>query len=410
MFSIWDEVPPRGSDQLGTCEGPREGAGEGTDQREPLDTAPSFPIIFVKKREVYRVLTKPGTTSFNEILDQPAAWSQMLAHLEAQRAEITTWLKTENFGQVLFVGCGASYHAGLCGARTFHGATALNAQALPASEVLYAPRPPYDVRIKTLLIAASRCGSTSETLWAVEKLKTLDTRLKVLTLSCTPNAALHSLGHLAITLPGLSEEGATTTRSFSGTLLAFQVLASWLAPQETFYSELRRLPELVDVKKHQSEIQKAVALKPAQVTVLGSGANYGLACATALLLRTMAAQPADAMSLLEFRHGAHNAVLPNTLIVAYLSDRLRKAEEDMLREIAVMRGPRLIIAGEADHKTKMGSEFVFELGTELSELSRMLLTTPIVQLLAFYLAIAKGHNPDRPKHFQRDVHLKERVG
>ena len=355
------------------------------------------------------MLSKPGNITFNEILDQPSAWSNVLGQLEARRAEITAWLKAENFGQVILVGSGASYAASLSAARTFHGATALNAQAYPGSEILYATRPPYDIRIKTLLVAVSRSGVTSETLWAVEKLKGLDTRLKVLTLTCSAECELNGAGQLAITLPGLSEEGPIATRSYTGMLLALQVLASWLSSSEALYSELQKLPSVIDIKKHQAEVQKAVALKPTHITFLGSGASYGLACAASLLTRTMAGLSSDYHPLLEFRHGSHSAVAPSTLVVAFLSDRLRKAEEDMLREIAVMRGPRMIVCGEADTKTKMGSEFVFELGTELSELARLTLAFPIIELLVFYLAISRSQNPDKPKHFQRDIRLKERI-
>lgn len=356
------------------------------------------------------MLSKPGATTFAEITEQPLTWKETLTAMEARRAELVAWLKGENFGQIILLGCGSSYHAGLAVARTFHGITGLNAIALPASEVLYAPRPPYDVRIKTLLIAASRSGETSETLWAMEKLKRLDQRLRVMSVVCKAESEMAGLSHQTLVLPHLHEESVLATRSFTGTLLAMQILAAWLAPTEAFLGELNQLPDLIEIKKHQNEIQKAVALKPGHITFLGSGPFYGLACASSLLVREMAGQPSDAMHLLEFRHGPHSSVLPNTMVVAFGSDTLRVAEEDMLREVAVMRGPRMLIASEADNKTKMGTEFVFELGHTVSELGRLCLAAPIGQLLAFYSAISRGHNPDRPKHVQAVVKLKEKIG
>src|SRR5687768_12530110 len=54
------------------------------------------------------VLTKPGTSTFTEIMEQPAAWREVLSRMASRREEISAWLKAENFGQILLVGCGTS--------------------------------------------------------------------------------------------------------------------------------------------------------------------------------------------------------------------------------------------------------------------------------------------------------------
>lgn len=356
------------------------------------------------------MLSKPGTNTFSEIVEQPQTWTLVCEALEQRQGELQGWLRDEKFGQVVLVGCGSSYHAGLAAARVFHRISGLNAQALPASEVLYSPRPPYDVRIKTLLIGLSRSGETSETVWAVEKLAKLDSRLRILTITCKRETELQALGHQALVFPFALEEGPLATRSTSATLLALETLAAWISGNQALIDELKSLPGLVDIRKQGPEIQKAVALKATHVTFLGNGPFYGVAGASALLMRETSYIQTDYSHLLEYRHGFHSAIQPTTLIVAFLTDAMRKAEEEMLREIAVMRGPRMIICPQADVKTKMGSEFVFELGETLSEPARLVLSLPYGQLLAFYHAINRGANPDRPKHLQPVVKLKERIG
>lgn len=356
------------------------------------------------------MLTKPGTSTFNEIMEQPQTWKSVLSKLDERRDEIQTWLREEKFGQIVLVGCGTSYHAGLSAARVYPAICGLNALAMPASEVLFAPRPPYDVRIKTLAIAISRSGETSETVWALEKLKRMDARLKTLALVFRDDTELAAMADKALAISAAHEEVPIATRTHTSAILALQILGGWLAANDAFLSELGRLPELFEIKKYQAEIQKAVASKPQNITFLGSGPFYGVAAANALLMREMANQSADFMHLLEFRHGAQSSILPHTLIVAYLSDTLRKPEEDMIREIAVMRGPRMIICAEADNKTKMGTEFVCEIGPVASEMARLCLMIPLGQIMGFYLAIAKGVNPDRPKHVQPVIKLKEKIG
>lgn len=356
------------------------------------------------------MLSKPGTSAFNEITEQHQTWTGVIEALATRRGDLEAWLRGEKFGQIVLVGCGSSYNVGISAASVFHAICGLNARALPASEVLFVSRPPYDVRIKTLLIALSRSGETSETVWAVDKLKRMDARLKTLSLVCRAGTELERLSDQTLVFAGAHEDGVVATRSHTCTLLSLQMLAAWLSANETFQAELCSLPAHFELKKYQTEIQKAVAGKPHHITFLGSGPFYGLAAANALLVREMANQSSEFVHLLEFRHGAHSAVLPGMLIVAYLSDTLRKAEEDMIREIAVMRGTRMIICAQADNKTKMGTEFVFELGSPVSEMARLCLALPVGQLFAFYLGISKGINPDRPKHVQQIVTLKEKIG
>ena len=356
------------------------------------------------------MLSKPGTNTFNEIIEQPQTWTQVLAALEQRQEELQAWLREEKFGQVVLVGCGSSHHANLAAARVFHRISGLNAQALPASEVLYSSRPPHDVRIKTLVIGVSRSGETSETVWAVEKLKKLDARLKVLTVTCKADTELAALGHHSLAFPFAHEEGPLATRSTSSSLLALEMLAAWAAGNQGLVDELKTLPTLIDLRKRGPEIQKAVGLKATHVTFLGNGPFYGVATASSLLMREMAYIQSDCMQLLEYRHGFHSAIQPTTLVVSFLTDAMRRAEEEMLREIAVMRGPRMIICSQADTRTKMGSEFVFELGESISEAARAVLSLPFGQVLAFYYAISRGANPDRPKHAQPVIKLKERIG
>jgi glucosamine 6-phosphate synthetase-like amidotransferase/phosphosugar isomerase protein len=74
--------------------------------------------------------------------------------------------------------------------------------------------------------------------------------------------------------------------------------------------------------------------------------------------------------------------------------------------MAALKAPRMVICEEADSRLGL-SDYVFQLKSGLSEYSRDMLMIPIVQLLAFYLCIAKGYNPDKPKHIVDVVKWKE---
>ena len=63
------------------------------------------------------MLSKPGTSTFNEIMDQGTTWKGVLESLAARREEVEGWLRNEKFGQVVLAGCGSSYHAAVSAAR-----------------------------------------------------------------------------------------------------------------------------------------------------------------------------------------------------------------------------------------------------------------------------------------------------
>jgi glucosamine 6-phosphate synthetase-like amidotransferase/phosphosugar isomerase protein len=64
----------------------------------------------------------------------------------------------------------------------------------------------------------------------------------------------------------------------------------------------------------------------------------------------------------------------------------------------------------ADEYAKMRTDSIIELKSKVSEISRVLAMYPVVQLLCFYMCIAKGKNPDRLMHLEPPIIIKDRPG
>jgi glucosamine--fructose-6-phosphate aminotransferase (isomerizing) len=357
------------------------------------------------------MLYQKGATVFAEIHDQPRLWTQVLDHLEPRKGELGQWARAQNFGQVVYIGSGPSYSTCLVAARITHLVTGLNSVALPAGEILYCRRlPPYDPRIKTLVVAVSRSAETTETVWALEKLRQLDPRCTALAITARPGP-LAQFAHQHLLLEGVDEAGPVATRSQTASLLAAMVLVSWLSGKDALFNELRRLPDMLDYKRLQQVLQPVASTKPQHVVVLGSGAYYGAAAQGALLVRQMAHVPAEYQYFLEYRHGSQCALTNQVLVVGLMSDTYRAGEEQTIIELGAMRAPRMAITGgQADERLNMLTEYTLQLQAQVSEVSRVLLTLPPLQLLAFYMALAKGTNPDKPKGLSGVVTLKEKPG
>lgn len=355
------------------------------------------------------MLQQKGGTTFQEIHEQPQLWADALSKVIPLRSEWTAWMKAGGLDQVVFVGCGSSHFIGLVASRALAKA-GLPALAVVASDLLYAPSTALAKGRKTLLVAVSRSGETSETVWAVEKAKAfLPEGLKVLALTCKEGSALERLAQKTFVFPAALEQGPVMTKSFTVLLLALLALCADLTGNTALAGDLQKLPELLDIKKHQSAIQQIAAGKFQNWVFLGSGAHFGLACEGMLKMQEMAMTIADAYPAAELRHGYGASMSPSTMTVLVQSPSMRSLEDEVLRDLAVYQCQVILCCDEEDDRLRASADTIFEYKSGLrTEEAQGLLAVPILQLLAFYHSLSKGHNPDKSKNLVPVVTLKEK--
>ena len=352
---------------------------------------------------------------FAEILDQPRAWKETLQMLIKRRDELLAWLKGENFGQVLYMGTGSSYPIAVSAASITQLVSGLNTVALPSCEMLYLRRPPYDSRIKTLVIVLSRSGESDDTIWAVEKLKKLHATCKVIGITAK-EGRLDALCDQKVLLPRCMEEGHLATRTPSSMLLTTMVLTSWISNKEVFINELVKVADLFTdpayLKLLQDQARKLSVPKPLPVhfTFLGTGPYLGLAMEGARKIREMTQIPAEYHSTLEFRQANFVTLTKDSMVINLVSDTMRRGELDVLGGLAKFHAGRVSILEATDDYAKMRSDHIIELKSKVSEVSRVLLMFPVLHLLCFYMSIAKGKNPERLMHLEHKILIKDRPG
>ena len=124
----------------------------------------------------------PGHYTRNEIFSQPEAWSAGLEVMKGYQPSILGLQPTRDYAQILYTGCGSTYYLALAAAALTQELIGLSSRAFPASELWLYPRSSYGNR-KTMLVAVSRSGETTETLRACEAFSG-EKRGDLLTLSC----------------------------------------------------------------------------------------------------------------------------------------------------------------------------------------------------------------------------------
>jgi glucosamine--fructose-6-phosphate aminotransferase (isomerizing) len=330
--------------------------------------------------------------TYKEIKSQIEAWQE--AYLKVTQLESLPY--KGNYEQVIFTGCGSTYYLSVAAAALYQELTGCSAKAIPGGELLLNSKTVLTDQ-KTLLVAASRSGTTTETVRAVEQFKA-EKRGEVVVIS-NYDETLSRLAAVNIVISKGQEISIAQTRSFASLYVAASAFCARMAERDDLLSLMNGLPKAGErlIEKYESFAKRiGENLDFDRFYFLGSGIRYGLACEANLKMKEMTLTHSEAFHFLEFRHGPMSMVNENTVVVGMLSDVNRSHEEKVLSEMEAL-GATVTTFGEKD------AGVVFESG--IPESIYGVLYLPILQLMSFYRSVAKGLNPDRPNNLTAVVKL-----
>ncbi len=336
-----------------------------------------------------------GSHTLKEILTQPVAWQVALAEVTSKQAALKSLWASGGFSEIIVTGCGSTHYLSQAVAPLLQQQLGIPARALPASELLLFSKMFLTPKARPLLLTISRSGRTTETVRATKFFKATWAG-PVLNIGCYPDTDLVQESDLAITINEGQEESVVQTRSFSSMLVAAQAVVTVLSEAAQFES-MQKLPSLgAEIISSQHNLARYLGLEAGfeRFYFLGSGLQYGLANEANLKMKEMSLSVAEAFHFMEFRHGPMSMVNDRTLVVGMLSDKARSFELDVLREMRALGGKTLVLSDEA--APPEAADFQVNFNSGLPETRRAVLNLPVLQLLAYYRAIANGQNPDQP--------------
>jgi glucosamine--fructose-6-phosphate aminotransferase (isomerizing) len=329
--------------------------------------------------------------TYAEITSQTEAWAQAI---DVTRR--TSLPDVEKYNQVIFTGCGSTYYLSLAAAAMYQELTGRAARAVPGGELLLNSQTVLTEQ-KTLLVAVSRSGTTTETVKAVEKFKK-EKRGDVIVIS-NYDETLSTYGDVNIFIPKGQEESVAQTRSFASMFVAATAMCARMAGRGDLVDAMNQLPVVGNsiIGKYESYAKKlGENLNFDRFYFLGSGIRYGLACEVNLKMKEMTLTHSEPFHFLEFRHGPMSMVNQNAVVVGMLSDANRVHEAKVLEEMKMLGGT---VTGLGESETDVSFK------SQIPEQVRSVLCLPVLQLMAFYRSVAKGLNPDRPTNLTAVVKL-----
>ncbi len=329
--------------------------------------------------------------TYKEIKSQTQAWTQALDLMPT--VNLPSPLK---YDQVIFTGCGSTYYLSMAVAAMYQELTGSPARAVPGGELLLNPQVSL-VNQRTLLVAISRSGTTTETVKAVEKF--IKEKLGDVFVISNYQQGLAYLSEGSIVIEKGQEQSIAQTRSFSSMLVAASAFCARMAGKNELLNAMADLPRIGDHLMKKYELYaKAIGenLDFDRFYFLGSALRYGLACEVSLKMKEMTLTHSEPFHFLEFRHGPMSMVNSNTLIVGLVSEANQSHEWKVLSEMHALGGTVLSIGAD---RTSI------EFGSKIPEIMRGVLYLPVLQLMACYRSVKKGMNPDHPKNLSAVVKL-----
>jgi glucosamine--fructose-6-phosphate aminotransferase (isomerizing) len=335
--------------------------------------------------------------TYHEIVSQPGAWRAALEVLRDRAPDLRALWSRSAPQRVVFTGCGSTYYLSLAAAATFQTLTGVPARGVPAGELVLYPAATY-VPGQTLLVAVSRSGETTETVEAVHRFQR-EGRGEVVVVTNYPDSTLARLGAVPVAIVAGQERSIAQTRSFASMYVATTALAALLVGRAGLLGAMDGLADAGErlLAGHEDLARTTGAdLALDRSYFLGSGPRYGLACEANLKMKEMTLTHSEPFHFLEFRHGPKAMIGPTSLVVGLLSDEARAHEAAVLDEMRGL-GAHTLSLGEAD------TDVAFASG--LPAPIRNVLYLPVLQLMAYHRARAKGLDPDRPTHLDAVVRL-----
>jgi len=163
-------------------------------------------------------MAKQHYATYEEIINQTKAWLKAI-----EKSRSASFPDLNDYDQDLFTECGFTYYLSLGASTLFQELNDVPAPAVPGSELLLESQNLFHSRNeqrknKTLLVAVSRSGTTTETVKAVEKYKT-DRREDAVGI-CNYEEVLSKLSVVNFLIPLWQEESVAQTRSFASKFVA----------------------------------------------------------------------------------------------------------------------------------------------------------------------------------------------
>jgi glucosamine--fructose-6-phosphate aminotransferase (isomerizing) len=335
-----------------------------------------------------------------EIMEQ----SQMLGQTACQDGKSFTKIALDilRANQVIITACGTSRYAALVGRYLFSRVGKKFCDVVMASEFGYFAD---SVDKNTVVIAVSQSGETADIIEGVKAAR--DNGAQIISIINRPNSILADLSHEIIYLNCGAEIAVAATKTFLSQLAIFYLLSfSMVNAFDEATAKLASLngdiTRVLDWNKSELVNLSQKLKDKSDFYYIARGINFAIASEGALKLKEISYIHAEGMPAGELKHGTLALIEPGTPVVVICPADYTFAETLSNAIEAKSRGAFII--GVSDKESDIYDSWIKL--PKVDELLYPLVAVVPLQLLAYYLAVNRGCDPDKPRNLAKSVTVK----
>ncbi len=311
---------------------------------------------------------------------------------------------------IIIVACGSAYHVGMVGQYVIESAARIPVRVELASEFRY--RNPI-LNQNDLVIVISQSGETADSLAALRLAKS--NNIKTLGIvNVVGSSIAREADYVFYTLAG-PEIAVATTKAYSAQLIAIYALAIQLGQFKgvidtdeytNLIEEMQTLPSKMEKVLSDKERIQWFASKYANAQdmyFIGRGIDYAVSLEGSLKMKEISYVHSEAYAAGEIKHGPISLIEEGTLVIGVCTDKtlFEKTRSNMVE--VKSRGAYLMgITSYGNYSIEDTADFTVYIPQTHPYFTTSLAIVPL-QLLGYYLSVAKGLNVDKPRNLAKSV-------
>jgi glucosamine--fructose-6-phosphate aminotransferase (isomerizing) len=313
--------------------------------------------------------------------------------------------------RMIIVACGTSWHAGLVGEYMFEELAKLPVEVEYASEFRY--RDPL-IDKDTLVLAISQSGETADTLAAMREARKKNA--KVISIVNVKGSSIDRESDGVLYTKAGPEIGVASTKAFTSQLAVLYLLTIYMGRIRRHLDESQVSERIRDIRRIPAQMQSLLDdnntivecakkyYKKSNALYLGRGINFPIALEGALKLKEVSYVHAEGYPAAEMKHGPI-ALVDKNMPVWFIANEYNGTYKKVLgniREIQSRDGDVITVSTRGNKEILDHSNFNIPIPENSYILSSLLSAVPL-QLFAYYVAVMRNIDPDKPKNLAKSV-------
>jgi glucosamine--fructose-6-phosphate aminotransferase (isomerizing) len=333
-----------------------------------------------------------------EIEEQPKILTSIL---ETKRRQIEQFAKTiEKAYGTYFIGCGTSYYAAMAAVYMFSKIAKRHTNAAIGSEFNYMME---FITNKSLIIALSQSGETIDILSSIKHVT--QKKASIAAITNVIGSSLYRQAHTKILLDAGPEQSVCATKSFTATIAIIYLLSHVLDGgyrngEVALKGAIKAVEDLLEKKEMIKKL--AVRLKDHKnIFILGRGVSYPIAMESALKIKEVSYLHAEGFAGGELKHGVIALIEKGTPVIIYNPDD--ETYEDTISSAYEVKARGAYVIGLSSRLNPIFDEWI---PVDVDNEAAIIPYVVVSQLIGYYIAVAKGLNPDKPRNLAKSVTVK----